>query len=75
MNLMDMNHQLLHRKLMGRILTIPLVLRERTGTVEVDYTFQRSSGKQHIGERSILSAAQNSEGGHDLLTICTDYAY
>lgn len=77
-NLMDMNHQFLHRKLMGRIRAIPLDMRQRPNAIEVDYTFQRTSGKQHIGERFILSQdgrSGDNERKHDLMTICTEYPY
>jgi len=49
-NLMDMNHQFLHRRIMARIQTSFLDLREGDDWVEVDYTFSRV-GKQPIGER------------------------
>jgi phenylpropionate dioxygenase-like ring-hydroxylating dioxygenase large terminal subunit len=48
-NLMDMNHQFLHRRLMAQIKTGFLDLREGENWVEVDYTFSRV-GKQPVGE-------------------------
>jgi len=77
-NLMDMNHQFLHRRLMGRIRAIPLDLRRHGNRVEADYTFQRTSGKQHIGERFILKRGEQAEDkkhGNDIMTICTAYPY
>jgi renierapurpurin 18,18'-hydroxylase len=76
-NLMDMNHQFLHRKLMGGIRTVFLELRERAHAVEVDYTFSRVRGSQPIGEKLILGNSKQSDDGpkHDLMTICTDYPY
>lgn len=76
-NLMDMNHQFLHRRLMGGIRTIFLDLREKAHAVEVDYTFSRVKGKQPLGEKLILGNAKHSAEGpkHDLMTICTDYPY
>ena len=76
-NLMDMNHQFLHRRLMGGIRTTFLELRERDHAVEVDYTFSRVKGSQPLGEKLILGNSQQSEVGakHDLMTICTDYPY
>ena len=47
-NLIDMNHQFLHRRLMGRIQTRFLALRREHGRVEVDYTFSRVGGGQHL---------------------------
>ncbi len=76
-NLMDMNHQFLHRRLMGGIRTVFLDLRERTHVVEVDYTFSRVKGTQPLGEKLIMGNAQQSADGpkHDLMTICTKYPY
>jgi len=76
-NLMDMNHQFLHRRLMGGIRTVFLELRERTHAVEVDYTFSRVKGAQPLGEKLILGSAKQSADGpkHDLMTICTNYPY
>ena len=76
-NLMDMNHQFLHRRLMGGVRTVFLELRERTHAVEVDYTFSRVKGAQPLGEKLILGSAKQSADGpkHDLMTICTNYPY
>ena len=76
-NLMDMNHQFLHRRLMGGIRTVFLELRERAHAVEVDYTFSRTKGSQPLGEKLILGSAKQSADGpkHDLMTICTEYPY
>ena len=76
-NLMDMNHQFLHRRLMGGIRTVFLELRERERAVEVDYTFSRTKGSQPLGEKLILGSAKHSSQGsqHDLMTICTEYPY
>jgi phenylpropionate dioxygenase-like ring-hydroxylating dioxygenase large terminal subunit len=76
-NLMDMNHQFLHRRLMGGVRTVFLEFRERTHAVEVDYTFSRIKGIQPLGERLILGTPKNSVDGpkQDLMTICTDYPY
>ncbi|MDP1557684.1 MAG: hypothetical protein Q8K59_12375 [Nitrosomonas sp.] len=57
-NLMDMNHQFLHRGIMSRINTTFLGLREGDDWVEVDYTFKRV-GKQPIGRKSCWVSAQN----------------
>ncbi|HBP86176.1 MAG TPA: aromatic ring-hydroxylating dioxygenase subunit alpha [Nitrospirales bacterium] len=76
-NLMDMNHQFLHRRLMGGIRTVFLELREWTHAVEVDYTFSRIKGAQPLGEKLILGRTKQSADGpkHDLMTICTNYPY
>lgn len=78
-NLMDMNHQFLHRRLMGGIRTVFLELRRDKKSVEVDYTFARVSGKQHLGEKFILKRIKapdnNNAGDRDLMTIRTEYPY
>ena len=76
-NLMDMNHQFLHRRLMGGIRTVFLELRERTQAVEVDYTFSRVKGAQPLGEKLIMGNTKQSDDGpkQDLMTICTEYPY
>ncbi len=75
-NLMDMNHQCLHRRLMSRIQTTFLDLREGDDWVEVDYTFSRV-GKQPVGEKFILGkrGAPTEDRPHDLMTVRTQYPY
>ncbi len=75
-NLMDMNHQFLHRRLMGGIRTVFLELRRGDNWVECDYTFARVAGKQPIGEKFIVGSGKKSaQGGRDLMTIRTGYPY
>ena len=76
-NLMDMNHQFLHRRYMGRIKTVFRGLREGKNFVEVDYTFSRVGGKQPIGEKFIIGRQAPQEDGpeQDLMTIRTEYPY
>jgi phenylpropionate dioxygenase-like ring-hydroxylating dioxygenase large terminal subunit len=75
-NLMDMNHQFLHRRFMGGIKTTLLETRHGENWVEADYTFSRASGKQPIGEKLILSRNGSPEPkGRDLMTIRTGYPY
>jgi renierapurpurin 18,18'-hydroxylase len=75
-NLMDMNHQFLHRRFMGGIKTTLIDTRSGENWVEADYTFSRASGKQPIGEKLILSrAGQPDPKGRDLMTIRTGYPY
>ena len=75
-NLMDMNHQFLHRRLMGKIKTVFLGLREGDGWVEADYTFMRTAGAQPIGEKFMLGKRLSPQAGtRDLMTIRTSYPY
>ncbi len=75
-NLMDMNHQFLHRRQMGQI--APRYLGRRVGEswLEIDYTFARTGGKQPLGEAAILGSRRGVSNTHkDLMTIRTDYPY
>jgi hypothetical protein len=75
-NLMDMNHQFLHRRQMGQI--APRYLGRRLGDdwLEVDYSFARTGGKQPLGEAVILGSRRGpSAQQRDLMTIRTEYPY
>ena len=75
-NLMDMNHQFLHRKLMGGIKTMFLGMREGKNWFEADYTFTRASGSQPLGEKFMLGDRPKAAAGErDLMTIRTEYPY
>ena len=76
-NLMDMNHQFLHRKLMGRIKTVFLALRKGSNWVEADYTFARTRGSMPLGERFILGSRPQprEDRRQDLMTVRTEYPY
>lgn len=75
-NLMDMNHQFLHRRLMGGIRTIFLGMRQGENWCEADYTFKRASGRQPLGEKFMLGKRpEGQEGDRDLMTIRTEYPY
>ena len=77
-NLMDMNHQFLHRRQMGQI-------RPRSSAalgadwLEVDYSFARAGGKQPLGEAADPGASAAARRGgsadRDLMTIRTEYPY
>lgn len=75
-NLMDMNHQFLHRRIMSKIQTTFLDLRDGDNYVEVDYTFSRV-GKQPFGEKFILGKRPDptEEKPKDLMTVRTQYPY
>jgi len=77
-NLMDMNHQFLHRRQMGQI--APRYLGRRVGEdwLEIDYSFARTGGKQPLGEAVIMGARRSTSGPavhRDLMTIRTDYPH
>jgi len=76
-NLMDMNHQFLHRKQMGKMRARSLGRRRGDDWVEVDYTFSREAGQQPIGEALVFGQnRQNTKVDHkDVMTIRTQYPY
>ncbi len=76
-NLMDMNHQFLHRRLMGGIRTIALGQRAGDNWVEADYSFDRTSGKQSYGELFIIQKRdrKSASAPRDFMTIRTEYPY
>ena len=73
-NLMDMNHQFLHRRLMGNIRARFEGSRRGPSSLEVDYTFQRTAGKRHFGEAAIFGG-KNPDDGKDVMTVRTQYPY
>lgn len=76
-NLMDMNHQFLHRSLMGGIK--PALLRREKGPdwVEAVYRFSRVSGRQSLGERFMVGekGAGAAASDPDVMVIRTQYPY
>lgn len=77
-NLMDMNHQFLHRSLMGSIRATLLDVRTGEDWVEVDYTFSRLGGKQPLGEKFMIGdrkATDDQTKQIDKMTIRTGYPY
>jgi phenylpropionate dioxygenase-like ring-hydroxylating dioxygenase large terminal subunit len=76
-NLMDMNHQFLHRRQMGQMRARSLGRRRGDGWVEVDYSFSRMAGKQPLGEAVVFGQTRKTSGdeGKDVMTIRTAYPY
>ena len=76
-NLMDMNHQFLHRAQMGQIRPRFLGRRMGEGWLEIDYTFARKGGGQSLGERVIFGSKRVGgwENNRDKMTIRTEYPY
>ena len=75
-NLMDMNHQFLHRKQMGQIR--PRYLGRKLGEdwLEVQYTFARTAGKQPLGEAAVFGGRRTADvNDKDVMTIRTEYPY
>ena len=83
-NLMDMNHQFLHRGIMGTIKPTMLGFERGPDWVEARYRFRHTAGKPARGAQLLLagraSAAPTSSDGNgtaegDLMTIRTAYPY
>jgi len=75
-NLMDMNHQFLHRKQMGQMRPRFLGQAEGEDWVEARYSFARTGGKQPWGEAAILGSRRGASNiFKDLMTIRTEYPY
>ena len=74
-NLMDMNHQFLHRSLMGSIRANLLDMSEGEDWVEAVYTFDRVGGRQSIGEKFMVGAraGANKIREHDVMIVRTQY--
>ena len=75
-NLMDMNHQFLHRATTGTV--FPRYLGRRSGDdwIEVDYSFMRPDQKPPFGEAVIVGALRGqSQVSRDRMTIRTDYPH
>ncbi|MGP8232118.1 MAG: Rieske 2Fe-2S domain-containing protein, partial [Methylovirgula sp.] len=75
-NLMDMNHQFLHRSTTGKV--FPRYLDRRVGDdwMEVDYSFMRPDQKPPIGESVIVGSLRGrSEVAQDLMTVRTEYPH
>jgi len=73
-NLMDMNHQFLHRSLMGSIRPVLLQTRRGPGWIEATYRFERVGGGQSLGEKFMIGPSSKVEGV-DAMVIRTQYPY
>jgi renierapurpurin 18,18'-hydroxylase len=76
-NLMDMNHQFLHRRQMGQMRARSLGRRRGENWIEVDYTFVREAGKQPAGEALVFGhgGRPGAQAGHSVMTVRTEYPW
>ncbi len=75
-NLMDMNHQFLHRRTTGKV--FPRYLDRRVGDdwIEVDYSFMRPDQSPPLGEAVIVGSLRGqSSNSQDLMTVRTEYPH
>ncbi len=75
-NLMDMNHQFLHRRTTGKVSPRYLGKRAGEGWMELDYTFARPDARQPIGESLIMGSFRlDTSVPRDRMTIRTEYPH
>lgn len=75
-NLMDMNHQFLHRSLMGGIRAVLLGSEGGEGWFQARYTFTRTAGRRPLGEKFMVGERDEAAAGDvDTMTIRTEYPY
>jgi renierapurpurin 18,18'-hydroxylase len=75
-NLMDMNHQFLHRRTSGKVSPRYLGKRAGEGWMELDYSFRRPDQKPPIGETLIVGRLRGeSASPRDIMTIRTEYPH
>jgi hypothetical protein len=76
-NLMDMNHQFLHRSLMGSIQ--PVIIDYRAGDTWVEAQYKFEGGNQHVGADFLVMGGKDEnaavERDYELMTIRTDYPH
>jgi hypothetical protein len=74
-NLLDMNHQFLHRGILGKIQ--PKLLGYETGpdSVEARYLFTHVGGKQNRGANLLAAEGIGGSKSPDVITIRTGYPY
>jgi phenylpropionate dioxygenase-like ring-hydroxylating dioxygenase large terminal subunit len=77
-NLMDMNHQFLHRRLMGFVQPVLTGFERGEDWIEASYKFEVYGGKEHRGAGYLLKGGRDhtDEGrDYELMTIRTHYPY
>ena len=75
-NLMDMNHQFLHRKTSGKVTPRYLGKRAGDGWLELDYSFRRPGNTPPMGEALIVGRLRGeSASSRGLMTIRTEYPH
>jgi phenylpropionate dioxygenase-like ring-hydroxylating dioxygenase large terminal subunit len=74
-NLMDMNHQFLHRRVMGQMRAHTLGRRRGDDWVEVDYSLARESGRRPLGEALMVRQGPRRSTTGGVMTVRTSYPY
>lgn len=74
-NLLDMNHQFLHRGVIGRLRPELLGYDAGPRSVEARYLFRSGGGRKDGGARLLAAEGINGSDRPDVLTIRTEYPY
>jgi renierapurpurin 18,18'-hydroxylase len=74
-NLLDMNHQFLHRGVVGRIKPTLLGYDASPHSVEARYLFTHAGGKKNRGADLLASKGVGGTSSPDVITIRTGYPY
>jgi phenylpropionate dioxygenase-like ring-hydroxylating dioxygenase large terminal subunit len=74
-NLLDMNHQFLHRGVLGRIKPTLLGYDATANSVEARYLFAHMGGKKNRGASLMAAKGTSGTGSPDTLIISTKYPY
>jgi phenylpropionate dioxygenase-like ring-hydroxylating dioxygenase large terminal subunit len=74
-NLLDMNHQFLHRGVVGRIKPTLLGYDTTPHSVEARYRFTHAGGKKNRGAGLLASKSVGGASSPDVITIRTAYPY
>jgi phenylpropionate dioxygenase-like ring-hydroxylating dioxygenase large terminal subunit len=74
-NLLDMNHQFLHRGILGRIQPTLLGYDTSSHSVEARYLFTHAGGKKNRGAGLLASNGIGGAASPDVITIRTGYPY
>ncbi|MBN0042793.1 aromatic ring-hydroxylating dioxygenase subunit alpha [Streptomyces actuosus] len=74
-NLLDMNHQFLHRGVVGKLHPELLEYRTSPQSVEARYLFTHTGGKRNRGAGLLASEGLTGRDSADVMTIRTEYPY
>ncbi|WP_406116674.1 Rieske 2Fe-2S domain-containing protein [Streptomyces anulatus] len=74
-NLLDMNHQFLHRGVVGKLQPKLLGYRSDQRSVEARYLFTHTGGKRNRSARVLAAEGIGSQASSDVMTIRTEYPY
>ena len=74
-NLLDMNHQFLHRGVVGRIQPTLLGYDTSPHSVEARYRFTHAGGKKNRGAGSLAAKGAGGTASPDVITIRTAFPY